>query len=480
MLAALIVGGLYAVNISGWLMHDDEGTDFYEVWRFAEGDRPGVDYIAEQQPLFLMAGAAIVQLFGRDPAPLRLLSAAHVLAGAYVLVALVATATNQRTGLLMGIVVLSNSMIFEQARLFRPDPMMLAWEMVGLGLAFLASGRAGSWLWAAAGAAYGVAFLWKPLAALPVVGVLLYFGYRLAADRVNWRGHLRGAAAFVAGFLLFALAISAGLYAFTGFYYGEVFGQHASLGREQGTLTLLLRTAAGYLLFFTANALFLFIPALAYVNRRMSAIKPAAHHLLGFQLLAPAALLALSRPLHLRYFIFLVPPLALLLAIQFDALLVRANGVARARAALVAAAVLVFVASVILSSPGLPNLLSRTELDSRGLAELVAAHTGAADLVLSDYAGINFLAGRASIPEASIIAGGRIEGGIVTGAMLLERIEHSPVELVLIHVEGGEPPAHHLVKLPDYRPFLAGLEQKFDFWTEFERAGQVIQIYRRK
>jgi hypothetical protein len=80
--AALAV--LYLYNLDGSLMHDDEGTDLYEVWRVQQGETPGVDFMAEQQPVYLLSGAAIVDQFGHDILPFRLLSALQVLAGAGV------------------------------------------------------------------------------------------------------------------------------------------------------------------------------------------------------------------------------------------------------------------------------------------------------------------------------------------------------------------------------------------------------------
>jgi len=82
-LAGLAV--LYVFNISGWFMHDDEGTDFYEAWQLQQGKRPGVDFLAEQQPLYLLVGSAIVDIAGRSPLALRLLSTSQILLGALAL-----------------------------------------------------------------------------------------------------------------------------------------------------------------------------------------------------------------------------------------------------------------------------------------------------------------------------------------------------------------------------------------------------------
>ena len=48
----LFAVGLYLFNISGWLIHDDEGADFYKVWQLQLGKAPGIDFVAEKGPSF--------------------------------------------------------------------------------------------------------------------------------------------------------------------------------------------------------------------------------------------------------------------------------------------------------------------------------------------------------------------------------------------------------------------------------------------
>ena len=57
-LAVFAIG--YLTNLDGWLMDDDEGAAFYEVWQFQAGQQPGNTFIAENQPLFLWAGKLII------------------------------------------------------------------------------------------------------------------------------------------------------------------------------------------------------------------------------------------------------------------------------------------------------------------------------------------------------------------------------------------------------------------------------------
>jgi hypothetical protein len=138
------------------------------------------------------------------------------------------------------------------------------------------------------------------------------------------------------------------------------------------------------------------------------------------------------------------------------------------------------IIAILTTRPNLSELITKTETDTLALAKYVASNTHPDDLVLSDYAGINFFANRNSIYEASIIAAGRIKGGIITGQLLIDRMEQTPVKMVLIHVEGGRKPPDHLFYLPDYDLFEAYLQQNFELLSEFDRDGQRILVYKRE
>ena len=126
------------------------------------------------------------------------------------------------------------------------------------------------------------------------------------------------------------------------------------------------------------------------------------------------------------------------------------------------------------------RLSTRRETDTFALADYVAEQSEPGDLVLSDYAAINFHANRASIYEASIIAGGRIRGGVITGELLVKRIEQDNVMMVLLHVRGGDPSPDHMVKLVDYETFRDYLAEDFLLLSTFDRAGQPIEVFKRR
>ena len=137
----------------------------------------------------------------------------------------------------------------------------------------------------------------------------------------------------------------------------------------------------------------------------------------------------------------------------------------------------ILAANIFLTRPHPHIMLTLRENDTMQLAEYVAARTTPDELVLSDYGGINFFTNRFSIYEASIIAGAQIDAGVVTGELLIDRIQREPVKMVLLHVDGGVPPPHHLVNLVDYEAFRLYLQEHFTLDSTYNRAGQEIEVY---
>lgn len=373
---------------------------------------------------------------------------------------------------------LTSGLIVSTGRIFRPDPMMLAWEMVGLALVLYAVHTKQRRWWALAGAAYGLAFSFKLFGVIPLLGLIFFFAHELWRRRHEWTAVFMEGLTFAIPFLLIAVGLTGLLFLPTGFYFLESFQQHASLGEGMPLLTRLRITLTYYASLFIVNGIFLLWPALWLLNRRQNRGISDPHRLLLWQLASPLIFLGVTRPMYLRYFIFLVPVLALLLAYQLMQayLTLKQNNPSLRQAAPFLILGLILFATVT-TRPAFVGELTRREDDSRALAAYVAAQTDPDDWVLSDYAMINYLADRASIYEASIIAAGRIRSGIVTGEMLVDRMETEPVKMVLLHVPGGSKEPDHLYFLHDYEQFRAYLQAEFSLLTEFDRRGQLIEIY---
>jgi hypothetical protein len=475
--AALAV--LYLYNLDGSLMHDDEGTDLYEVWRLQLGECPGVDFMAIQQPLYLLAGSALVDIFGNNVLPLRLLGVVQLLGGAAAFAFAVARVFGQRTAVFALLLLLCSGMVYEIGRLFRPDPMMLGWELVGLGIALLAAKDERPLLWAASGLAYGMAFQWKPFAVFPLVGIGLFFfsgflrrPYRLrfAADAFSFAlplGLIAGVGSFI-------------LHEHFDFYYLEGFRQQTSMGQGAGLAADLARPVAGYIELLVTNLVFLFLPALWLMNRRSIVSDGRVHlSLLLWQLVTPMVFVFITRRFYGRYLVYLIPVLAVFLGWQLQRMLDKFREPWSDRLGAAGFAVGILALGVAVTYPAPLHLLLDKEGDSLALAEYVAMHSGPEDVILSDYAGINFLADRKSIYEAATISGSHTAEGYVTTDLLLRRIEEDDVRMVLIHVEGGNPIPHQLVRLDDYERFRDYVQSHFTLLTEFDRNGQIIEVYSR-
>lgn len=428
----------------------------------------------------MQAGKIIVGMFGRVAAPLRFWSIIQVLLGALLLSLAVWRIWKLGTAVLTLGFILTSGLVLQQARLFRPDPMMLAWEMMGLGAVLLAGKYQQRKWWVIAGAAYGVAVLYKPFGVFPLVGLVGYFGHQLWSNRDNWRQTFGSGLTFAISFLFVTLALSALLYyQIGGFYYLEPLNQHLNLNLDNPFSTRIQVAIAYYGSLFIVNGIFLFILPLWILNRRTASQSDL--RVLVWQLASPLIFLAITRPIFLRYYVFLIPLLAVLAARQFSLTLDRiaedSPAVYRLRPIFLTLFLLI---AFLATRPTFSELITKTETDTLALAQFVTANTQPDDLVLTDYAGINFFANRNSIYEASIIAAGRIKGGVITGQLLIERMEQTPVKMVLIHVEGGRKSPDHLLYLSDYEQFQAYLDENFNLLTEFDRDGQRILIYNRE
>lgn len=470
----------YVSNITGWKMHDDEGTDFYEVWQFQEGKIPGQDFIAAQQPLFLYAGSTLVDLFGRSALPLRLLSAVQVLGGTIVFSLVVRRIWGTQIAVMAAGLILVSGHVYKIARLFRPDPLMLAWELAGLGMVLLAvhTRQRRWWFWA--GICYGVSVLWKPFGVLPVIGLVFYYLLRLWRENDRGRTFLDGLY-FAVPFLFVAVGFSVLLYANTGFYYLEPFQNHLELGQENSLWLQVGKTVYRFSGFLFDNVFWLLLLPLIWFNKAKGWLASDVMRVLGLQLVSPVIFFAMTRPLYARYFVYLTPVFALFFAYHLDfafkKLMAERPSFTRAIPYTIAA-ILLF--SLLGSEPSIITMLTSRESGTEALAQYVAEHTEPDDIVLGDYAGINFFADRASIYEASVIAQGQIDGGNITGQLLIERIEEDDVAMVLFHVEGGDPKPSHLINLIDLDLFQAYLAEHFTLLTIFDRAGQQIEVYQRK
>jgi len=434
--------------------------------------------ITEQLPVFLLGGLSIGLLRGFSVTWLRGASAVLVLGSAWFVFLLGREVWSSRVGFLGMILYLFNHLVYTQARLFRPDPWMLAFSVLGLYLFVLAQTRARRWCLSLAGITYATATLCKLFGVLPLGGCLLFLIYRAIVRRCSFSRLLEDLALLLVPFLLTSIGGILAFYPPGSAYYGTVLGQHWQLGSQEGLIHRPMKGLVWMAFFLVQNAAYLFaIPLL----HRLAVSRKPGEGILAWQAPSGLAYFALSRPLYVRYWLYLVPIFSLILGYLIDLSLkwIRSRGRSRARFLIPLIGVFLVMLATAQSVPTILRHARRRENDTLALAH-IAAHSEPDEVVLTDYAGLNFYARRRSIPQASIIAGGRISGGFITAVDLISEMEARDVRMVLLHVSGGNPQPHHLINLHDFDRFYAYLNEHFCLTGTFNRAGQIFEIYRSK
>lgn len=470
-LVIITVAVLLLVNINMWQVEDDEGTDLYSIWRFAEGEQPYVDFASTKAPLYLFVGKTAVELLGRNLLLLRLLSAVSIAASMGALAWAVKSVWGKYPALLLWSLSLLTPEVYHLARLFRTDSLMLPLVLLALALLVADVKRPRRYLLAGAGILFGLALMAKVVAVMPLLGALIWLGIRTLQER-RWRSGILD---------VMALGLAAALVSVFGYMLVERWAPGAiafvlgSPGDYDSSLSYrILKGFVGWLVFILNNPLMLFaLPMIFIVGRRW---RTAGANLFWLaQVMGCLPFFLISGPTYPRYLAYVVPGLVMLLITGMIILQVRAPDI---HPAAIAGAALVL--PLLMAYPS-RDLLLRQETDTRELAAWVAAHTEPDDAVLSDYAELNFHAGRRSIYSQAVISFNWATTGLVTGGMLAEQIESEDVVMVLLHVpgeEGGE--AAHLHHLKDYGTFYAYLERHFNRVQQWDRAGQAIEIWQRR
>ena len=472
----LACGLVYFYNLGGWLVADDEGTDLYEIWRLSEGDVPGVDLVTEQPPVFLLAGVGLGLLSDFDVVVLRGASAALVLGSAWLIFLLGREIWSPRVGLLATALYLLNHLVYTQARLFRPDAWMLAFSVLGLYLFVLAHTRSKRLYIPLAGVAYALGVLCKLFGVLPLGGCLLFLTYQVLAGRTSFRRSLEDVVLLLVPFLAISVGGILAFYPPDSDFYKSVLGQHWQLHGQKGLAYRVVKGAVVMAWFLRHNLGLLF--ALPLLHHLAVSSNPG-ERVLAWQIPSGLAFFALSRPIFPRYWLYLIPVFCLILGNLINRLMgwIESRKGSWGRFLTIASGTLLVGLGVAQSVPTILRHAQRHEDDTLALAAYIAAHTAPNEAVLSDYASLNFHARRPSVYQASIIAQGRITGGMVIGADLIAEIEARNVKMVALHVPGGTSPPSHLIHLQDYAEFYTYLNQHFCLTDTFERAGQVFEIY---
>ena len=451
-LAILLVlsASLYVTNLTGFALEDDEGECLYPAWRMTLGEKLYTDLPVSQTPGIFWLGAALFNITGPSLDAARITAALAALWGIlcmYFWVRIYLSSSSQ--ALTAAFLLAVDPMYFTMARFFRTDIFMLAAMITGLFL--LAAGQNAKQqtiFYILAGIFFAIAVLFKPFALIIFV-VTAFYGYRQKSRLY-----------FPASFLLIIGLSTCWLYLDTPSMFSQYFGQHFSshfthswqdnLTAKSDFLGNMIKTE--WFLWFTG------IGGILLWNKGRPV--PSGNSLMLLTCLGTAIFfLFLKREVYPRHLFYLAPIFCLLtakFAFAFDH-----KGL---RSMLPLGIIIVFTA---LNSPPL-ELLLLSEDESACLAEVVASRTKPDELVLTDYAYINFNTQRRGLRISSYIDEGAITSGKLTSQAVIKNIMKEQPALILIHVAGMYRLPYgrmifyltpsHLAKLPDFENFIQTLD----------------------
>jgi hypothetical protein len=230
----------------------------------------------------------------------------------------------------------------------------------------------------------------------------------------------------------------------------------------------------------------LVLPALWRVLRSENEI----NHLLVWQLATVAVFFVMSRALYTRHLLYLSPVISLLCAQEIifvlqkiyrsltkSEFLSNIQSKLPVKLALGSGVVTLLVVGVAVS-PGLITIFRQqrlVETDTTYLSQRLARMTTSDEMVLSDYAGLNFYAQRASIPQAGIISQSTAQSGHINADILISEIEARSVNLILLQLEPKRD--GHLVFMPDYDKYVAYVTDYFTLIETIELSNGKFALY---
>ncbi len=480
----------YLYNIEGWLINDDEGNYVYAAWRLSEGEVPYKDFLSAQAPLFLYIGAIIVRVFGATALALKGSTIAITLLAGFFIYLGAKETLNHRVALLSMLLFVLHRDVYQNGRIFRSDPYMLLFSVMGLYFTIIAHSRRRSGYLVIAGILFTMATFSKLFGIFPLVGCVLFIFYQLLVRRsITLKEALIENLLLLAPVLVGTVIIFGASYLFWPYFFDNILIHHLQPGRGTSLVRIISKGLQLFVQYVEHNFAFLLtLPVIMKILLDKKSL--AAIYVL--QLPTAAAFLFMSRPLYERHLLYLVPSLCALVAYIIDLPSLSLTSYMARRASLpwplhlvvqlVFAICLVRVAAS-QSIPDIVYIMQSREIGTARLVEYITANTDKDDRIFSDYATLNFYAQRPGILQSGIMSVTEARSGRMTSQDLIAEIEAKGVKMVLLHVAGGgsrvfTPFPHHLVNLVDYEDFCEYLSEHFDLAERFDRASQVFEIYR--
>jgi hypothetical protein len=426
----LVLAALVLIpNIGGHFAEDDEGAYLYASWRIACGDALYRDILTSKPLLTFLVGSLIVDLFGLNVVALRLASALTFASTAAILYFATAHFRLFRHAWLVPVLFVLHPDAYVQGRFFRPDVFALFFSTAGMLVAIaIARGKRGhSNLAVVAGLAFSLAMLCKfnALITLVIASVVLA-SFRRWRDLATMVSIALGVGILVA--VVYELTTPSGLFDLT---IGHHLLQSADIHSGERVKEFLRSNVEVVMICFAS---FLRKPRPDKGDKLLRVLMLcAASSLLVF--------LFIEREIYMRHFLYLAPLIALLAppAIESAASRLRQLVPAGRLPPQVLERVLLLVLLLGLGTTWEWPAQRSWTAEAPGIADLaegVRIATPPATRVLSDYAVVNFLAGREGAPMTPQISQGSVRSGEIDKERVLREISDSGVGLVLIHTQG--------------------------------------------
>ena len=483
--AVLLLGALlYLQHAFQYFMYDDEGSYAYAAWRVSLGEVPYRDFLTPQMPVFLYWGGLLVRLFGRSWVVLRLASMAAMLITARILYAAERRLFGPAVALLATGLFVFDANIFHNARFYRPEVYMLLFQALGLYCLILSEERRRLGYLALASVFYSLAILSKLFGLLAFGGCFLYLLYAWWRERRPWSQVWRQGVALGLPALLLLSVVAAIFYRATPYFFVAIIEHHTMQGAQLSMLQVVAKGLRFFWEYATGHLVLLILAGVgAFALLRQHKALPTV---LVWQLPTVLSFLVLSRELAERHLTYLSPALTGLAALALVPLfqgqgqwlprrwmsLLGPEGAWGRRLLPVVLTLAVAYPSIRMDA----DLSSWREDGTARLAAFIQQLTSPNDVVLADYPGINFAAGRPNTYWGAGMSGGAAGSGQIRGSMLIDEIERENVAMVIINTAGG---AHQMIAMHDYPEFRRYVQSHFALQSKALCWYESLEVYSR-
>jgi 4-amino-4-deoxy-L-arabinose transferase-like glycosyltransferase len=491
---------LYSYNLTGWLIHDDEGGYLYQAWRMTEGYAPYRDFYTPKEPLFLFTGSFIFKLFGLDIFWVRMFSVVLTILTGYLIFLIGRRVYSNVIAFSAALLYLTLPIVYSQARLFRSDSHVVFFSTLGLFLFLKGWQDKTRPFFLYSGIFYAIALGYK-LAAILGMSALVFFLVYEAAMRKEKRisTFLYFFIPFVSGFLVTSgiiLIIVLNLSpSFLNCLINHQLGQpllssvHMFSTLRNNARDFFMLNSCQYDLPDTQSWLIIWsLPVIVYYLFTSKETRK----ILSFYIFGVVVLLFSPYPGEIfRYLLYFLPVAVLVFtSIIFYLLGRKRNVIVR----ILGLAVLLFILIKMLTSAFMKDkaIFNAKENGTLAFAGYIKNHTAEDDYVVADYGDVLFHAKRKTTPLMAGMSKSTVDNGVITSDKLISELEKYHVKMVLIHKEGGIDKKlgfylgilpHHfstLINSKDGSRFLSYLQSQYQLVADYNRSGQIFSVYVRK